>query len=154
MTSRELLEQFYGSFQRHDHEGMTSCYADDVVFSDPAFGRLEGERAKAMWQMLIERGGSGLQIQYEILTADSDGGQVRWVADYTYGPKKRPVQNHVTAHITCKDGKIIEHHDHFDLWRWSRQALGLPGLLLGWSPFIKNKIQSTTHATLNKYLAG
>jgi hypothetical protein len=30
-----------------------------------------------------------------------------------------------------KEGLIIEHRDHFELWRWSRQALGLKGLLLG-----------------------
>ena len=40
-----------------------------------------------------------------------------------------------------RDGKIAEHRDHFDLWRWAGQALGIKGLLLGWTPFVQNAIR-------------
>ena len=42
--------------------------------------------------------------------------------------------------INGGDGKIIKHTDIFDLWEWSKQALGVSGYLLGWSGFMKNKI--------------
>ena len=36
---------------------------------------------------------------------------------------------------------IVEQTDTFDLWRWSRQALGLKGWLLGGTSFVQNKIR-------------
>ena len=31
-------------------------------------------------------------------------------------------------------GKIVRQEDKFSLWRWSSQALGTKGSLLGWTP--------------------
>mgnify|MGYP000423281271 CR=1 FL=1 len=50
------------------------------------------------------------------------------------------------------DGLIIEHRDSFDFYRWSRQALGVPGLLLGWSSFLQNKVRAQAAANLKRYL--
>jgi hypothetical protein len=30
--------------------------------------------------------------------------------------------------------------DDFDIWKWSKQALGLTGYLFGWTGFMQNKI--------------
>jgi len=46
MDNKELIQQFYTSFAKGDANGMVGCYADDVVFEDPAFGTLHSERAK------------------------------------------------------------------------------------------------------------
>ena len=51
-------------------------------------------------------------------------------------------------------GLIVQHRDSFDFWHWSRQALGAPGLLLGWTPFLRAKVQAQAKASLQKYLAG
>ena len=50
------------------------------------------------------------------------------------------VINDIIAEFKIKDGKIIKHQDKFDFYKWSRQALGFPGLFLGWTPFLKNKV--------------
>jgi hypothetical protein len=47
---------------------------------------------------------------------------------------------------------IVSHHDSFDFWRWSRQALGAPGLLLGWSPVLRNQVRKQANTSLRKYL--
>jgi hypothetical protein len=39
------------------------------------------------------------------------------------------------------DGLIVTHVDTFDLWRWSRMALGCMGITLGWTSFVQNKIR-------------
>lgn len=52
-----------------------------------------------------------------------------------------------------KEGKIVGHVDHFDFWRWSRQALGAPGLLLGWTPILRGKIRSRARGNLDRFLA-
>jgi hypothetical protein len=56
----------------------------------------------------------------------------RWIADYPFGPGKRPVHNVIVANMTVEDGRIVRHLDHFDFRTWARQALGMaagwPGL--------------------------
>ncbi len=51
-----------------------------------------------------------------------------------------------------QDGKIIQHHDSFNFWKWSFMALGPVGLILGWSPLVKNKIQKQAAKNLNKFI--
>jgi hypothetical protein len=80
-----------------------------------------------------------------------DGTSADWWARYNYGPKRRPVINEISASFVIKNGKITEHTDYFDLWKWSRQALGLPGLLMGWSPFMRSKVQETTREMLGRF---
>ena len=67
---------------------------------------------------------------------------------------KRVGQTMDTAFATFEfeDGKIIKHTDDFDLWKWTKQALGFLGYLLGWSSFMKNKIQSKTTILLSNYI--
>lgn len=155
MDHKLIIEQFYDSFKSGDAAAMIACYADEVIFTDPAFGQLKGDRAKAMWTFLLSRSESQVQIEYENVSIDQEkqSGSAQWTARYAYGSKKRPVVNHVQASFEFQDQKIIKHTDDFNLWTWSKQALGLPGLLLGWSPYMKNKIQSSTHYQLNKFMA-
>ncbi len=151
MTNEEIITCFYNAFALGDAESMAQYYHDDVVFTDPAFGTIKGDQAKAIWKMLIERSNGNIDIQYNDVIADSDTGSAKWTAKYQYGPHKRNVTNHVAATFEFKNGKIIAHTDRFDIWKWSRQALGTTGVLLGWSSFMKNKIQKTTNSLLNKY---
>jgi hypothetical protein len=37
------------------------------------------------------------------------------------------------------------------MWRWSQQALGMKGLLLGWTPLVRNKVQQTAAASLTDF---
>lgn len=154
MTNQEVLQQFYDAFQAGDAEKMVACYHDKVTFEDPAFGKLEGEEAKAMWRMLIQRAQGQLKIEVPTVKASATEGSSYWIARYPYGPKKRIVLNKVTGSFTFRDGKILTHIDEFDLWAWSRQALGFPGFLLGWSSFMRNKIQANTGRLLQKYMNG
>ena len=150
METISLLKKFYDSFQEGNAEKMNSCYSKNVCFSDPAFGELRGDRARAMWKMLLSKDGKAI-ITYEIKEAQPESGTVLWKASYPYGPNKRPVVNHVNATFKINNGLITEHRDQFDLWKWSRQALGVSGWLLGWSGFMKNKIQQQTNRMLDKY---
>lgn len=152
MTGYQLITNFYRSFANHDIDGMLACYADDVIFTDPAFGRLEGKDAHDMWRMLLSRGGDTTEVTLvDVSTTDEDRGTAEWWARYNYGAGKRPVINQVSASFLIRDGKIVEHTDRFDLWKWSRQALGLNGLLLGWTPFMRSRIQETTAGLLKAF---
>jgi len=149
---QKLIENFYTSFAEGNIAGMLACYHKDIVFQDAAFGTLKGERAKQMWTMLLSQKKEDTIISHSDIEANADAGKANWVAKYQYGDKKRKVVNNVHAQFRFQDGKIIEHIDHFDLWKWSKQALGGAGYLLGWSSFMRNKIQQTTNKRLDDFV--
>lgn len=151
-TNTDLIQRFYSYFAEKNLEGMLACYHDEIVFEDPAFGRLEGDRARSMWQMLLPSKNANLSITFEGIVADENVGKAQWMAKYLYGPHKRKVTNQVTATFAFKGGKIIRHTDRFSVWKWSRQALGAAGYLLGWTPFLKRRVQQMANRQLDLFL--
>ena len=148
-----LIHRFYEAFQRLDAEAMAACYTDDVVFSDPAFGELRGRDAGDMWRMLTTRA-KDFSLTFDHVRSDETTGSAHWVATYLFSATGNTVVNDIGARFVFRDGKICEHHDHFDLWRWSRQALGIKGLLLGWSPALKNAVRAQARKGLKAFQAG
>jgi len=148
----QLIERFYKAFDDGDGKAMESCYAPDVHFSDPVFTDLRGERAGAMWRMLTEGPGD---VRVELLEheADDTTGSAHWKAHYNFSETGRPVINDIRATFTFKDGLIVEHRDDFNFYSWSRQALGTPGLLLGWTPIVKGAVRKKAAGLLQKYEA-
>jgi ketosteroid isomerase-like protein len=146
-----LLEDFYAAFQHKDYATMIGCYHSDIHFSDPVFTDLQGNRAKAMWHMLCERG-KDLRISFDNIQADDNTGQAHWDAAYTFSTGRR-VYNVIDANFAFKDGKIIEHTDSFDLWRWTRMALGPIGWFLGWNARLHERVRGTAVTQLNNFIA-
>lgn len=147
-----ILDGFYAAFSRKDYEEMRTYYAPEATFEDPAFKLDSGERAADMWEMLCKRG-ADLELEYQVLSVDDHGGQVKWEAHYTFGQTGNKVHNIILATIDLRDGKIVKHRDDFDFWRWSSQALGLPGKLLGWSGFLRGKVRQQAGQQLERYVA-
>lgn len=150
MDNRNIIENFYDAFAAKDVENMLKCYHPEVTFEDPAFGLLNSDDARNMWRMLLS-GNSGLDIHYAKVDADQHQGSAQWVAKYIFSKTGRRVTNYITAHFEFKDGLIYRHRDHFSLWNWTRQALGLPGLLFGWGPWTKSRLQKSTRHMLEAY---
>lgn len=146
-----LIRDFYDAFARQDAEAMAACYHPEVQFEDPAFSKLKGSEAGDMWRMLIQRAKGNLKISHSGVEADEKKGRAKWEAHYPFGKAQRPVHNKISAEFEFKDGLIYRHKDTFNLWRWSRQALGTTGLLLGWSPIVRNKVQATSRGLLKEY---
>lgn len=151
-SNHELIHRFYTAFSSGDADNMVACYHADVVFTDPAFGTLKGEKAGAMWRMLVERSKGQLQISFDSIEADASRGSAHWVAEYVFSATGRKVVNRISAEFEFKDGLIFRHTDHFDFWRWSRQALGWKGLVFGWTPWMQKKVQHQTNRALEKYM--
>ncbi|UVM56951.1 nuclear transport factor 2 family protein [Pseudomonas sp. B21-012] len=148
-----LITRFYQAFQRLDAEAMVACYSDDIVFSDPVFGTLRGKDAGDMWRMLTTRA-KDFTLTFDSVRADERAGSARWVARYLFSQTGRTVVNDIQARFVFRDGKICEHHDSFDLWRWARQALGTTGVLLGWSPLVQGKVRAQAQKGLRAFQAG
>ncbi|MEO1054734.1 MAG: nuclear transport factor 2 family protein [Bacteroidota bacterium] len=149
---KETIEKFYQSFHELDAEGMAAYYHDDIVFTDPAFGTLKGEHAGNMWRMLCDsQKGKDFRIEFSDVSYENGTGSARWQAYYTFSRTGRRVHNIIQARFKFEGDKIIEHVDHFNLHRWSRQALGFMGLLLGWSGGFKKKLNAQTNKLLADY---
>ena len=144
-----LVERFYRAFAQRDYRTMAACYHPQAHFSDPAFD-LHGSEIGAMWQMLCERG-TDLRLEYRV---DEQQGKVtaHWEPRYTFSQTGRTVHNIVDATFEFRDGLIIRHVDYFNFWRWSRQALGMPGVLLGWTPVLRKKVQTLAMNNLKKFI--
>jgi ketosteroid isomerase-like protein len=151
--NEKVIEDFYTAFQSRDYAGMIACYHPDIHFHDPVFTDLHGRQAKAMWHMLCERG-QDLTVEYSNVQATETAGQAHWEARYTFSTTGRKVHNIIDASFTFQDGKIIKHTDLFDLWRWTRLALGPTGILLGWSPVVQNKVRATAQKGLAAFIKG
>jgi ketosteroid isomerase-like protein len=151
-ANEALIDRFYSAFARRDHETMAECYVADATFSDPVFPDLHGDEVRAMWEMLCERG-LDLSLTHSNVRADGDTGSAHWVAEYTFSGTGRHVVNEIDASFGFADGLIAEHVDRFDLWRWTRQALGPVGLIAGWSPPIQNKVRDQARANLREFMA-
>ncbi|KIG19618.1 Ketosteroid isomerase-related protein [Enhygromyxa salina] len=150
-TPTEVIEQFYTAFAKQDAEGMVACYHPKVTFSDPVFVGLDAREACGMWRMLCERA-QDFSLEFSNVKAEGDRGSAHWEAHYTFSTTGRHVHNVIDAEFRFADGKIIEHRDQFDFHRWSRQALGMPGLLLGWTSVIRNKVRGQARKGLENYL--
>ena len=146
----QLIETFYGAFQKRDADTMVSCYHPNVWFSDPVFQDLKGPRAGAMWRMLCERA-TTLTLEYSGVDADDKTGRAHWEARYDFTATGRKVHNVIDARFEFADGKIVRHADSFDLWRWAGMALGPKGKLLGWLPPVQNAIRKTAMKGLDAY---
>jgi len=66
----------------------------------------------------------------------------------------RPVTNviHTTITVSPATGLITKQVDSFDFWTWSRQSLGLPGLLLGWTTYLQGTVQTRAVGKLEQFL--
>jgi len=147
----QLIERFYAAFARRDWAGMAACYHPEVHFSDEAFD-LRGADAGLMWRMLVTSG-RDLTLEYRDISADERSGRAHWDARYTFSATGRKVLNRIDASFEFRDGLIVRHVDRFDFWTWSRQALGMPGLLLGWSSLLRSKVRAQAAKNLAAFKA-
>ena len=152
----QTLQRFYTAFSQLDHATMAACYAPDATFEDAAFSLKGREQIGGMWRMLCSAAQKPAatkhwKLEYSGIEADANGGRAHWEAHYLFSATGRTVHNIIDGTFT-PDGLIATHRDRFNFWHWSRQALGLTGVLLGWSPSLKRKVRSTAAGNLKKFL--
>ncbi|MEY4099234.1 MAG: hypothetical protein RL300_405 [Pseudomonadota bacterium] len=157
-SNQQTLTRLYTAFATLDADTMASCYAEDAMFDDPAFS-LKGRREiSGMWHMLcaatLAKNRDDWRLEFSDVRADDGSGHVHWEAHYRFSVSNRLVHNIVEADFTfTPDGLIASHSDRFDFWRWSRQALGYGGWVLGWAPYFQKQVRVQTRAALTNYLA-
>jgi hypothetical protein len=156
--NQTTLESLYAAFARLDADAMAACYAPDAQFDDEVFSLRGHAQVTGMWRMLCDatqaKGADVWKLGYSGIEADAGSGKAHWEADYRFSATGRMVHNVIDGVFEFNEqGLITRQRDRFDFWSWSRQALGTPGLLLGWTPFLRNKVRRQAAANLQKFLA-
>lgn len=148
----KIIEKFYQAFSKLDSETMVSCYHDDIEFQDPAFGKLKGKQAKDMWRMLCNsQTQNSFEVRFKDIKVEGQRASAFWEAKYLFSKTGRKVHNKINAQFEFEGGKIIKHHDDFNVYSWSKQAIGPMGYLIGWTGFFRKKLQKQTHSLLAKF---
>lgn len=155
--NQATLEKFYAAFAQLDATTMATCYAPDAHFDDEAFSLRGHREVTGMWHMLCAatkaKGRDVWQLEASGIHADANGGRAHWEAHYRFSATGRMVHNKIDGVFAFDAQGLITHHrDHFNFWSWSRQALSVPGLLLGWTPFFKGKVRAQAAANLQRFL--
>jgi ketosteroid isomerase-like protein len=149
--NEKLIQDFYTAFNKRDFKTMGECYAEKATFTDEVFKNLNGQEVRGMWEMLCTNG-KELTIKFSDVKASDTEGEAKWVANYLFSATGNKVENRVQAKFKFVNGKIVEHRDYFDFYKWSSQALGIMGKLMGWTSFIRNKIQTTARKNLVAFM--
>jgi hypothetical protein len=91
-------------------------------------------------------------LTYDKVEANDTNGKAHWEPTYTFTSTGRLVHNIIDSEFEFKDGKIWRQRDYFNFYRWSRQALGVVGVALGWTPFLRSKVQTQAMKGLADYM--
>lgn len=151
-ANEAVISTFYSAFKQKDYRTMNNCYDDTIVFYDPAFELLRGDEVKYMWEMLCKNAKDFSLTFGNIIKLDNEYYTCDWQATYTFSKTGRKVVNNIRANMRFANGKIIEHSDAFSLHKWSTQALGFSGWLLGWNSFFQRKIKNQARRNLLKFI--
>jgi limonene-1,2-epoxide hydrolase len=155
-ANAELLTRFYTAFAALDADTMAACYAPEARFQDEVFHLNGREEVTGMWRMLCAatraKGMDAWSLQFRDIDADDRSGRAHWEPRYRFSATGRRVHNIIDGVFEFRDGRILAHRDRFDFWRWSRQALGPAGWLLGWSPLLRRKVQAQAMRNLRVFL--
>jgi limonene-1,2-epoxide hydrolase len=149
-ANEKLIHQFYTAFQQKDYETMQNSYDESAVFNDAVFVNLNVSEVRAMWQMLISRGGD-MKLSFTNIKDNGDNVTAYWEAHYTFSATGKKVVNKINAEFEIKNGKIVKHTDRFDFYEWAKQAFGFGGFILGWTNVFKEKVRETAKKKLDEY---
>lgn len=151
--SKATIESFYAAFSRLDGAAMQACYAPAAHFEDEVFVLDGPQQIGGMWRMLCEATKAKGLPHWKLEVSQVTDRSAHWDAHYLFSATGRKVLNRIDASFVFDaSGLITQHRDRFDFWAWSRQALGTPGLLLGWTPFLRNKVRAQAASNLRRFL--
>ena len=153
-AGRVTVERLYAAFARLDAETMAACYATDATFDDEAFSLKGRAQIGAMWAMLCDTVKANGRDVWQLQVSQITDRSAHWEPTYNFSATGRIVHNIIDAEFEFDGaGLIARHRDRFDFWRWTRQALGAPGWLLGWTPMLRAKVRAQAAKSLHRFMA-
>lgn len=151
--NKATVERLYAAFAQLDGDTMQACYAPEARFQDEVFTLNGAHEVGGMWRMLCTATRDKGRADWKLQTRDITDHSAHWDAHYRFSATGRLVVNRIDAEFEFDaKGLILRHRDRFDFWAWSRQALGIPGLILGWTPMFRKQVQTKAAENLRRFL--
>lgn len=149
-NNKQTIVSLYDALARRDGEAMGKLYHAEATFRDPVFGALSRSEVGQMWKMLCTK---GKDLEFTLVRAEANGdvGFAEWEARYSYGKNGNKVHNRVRSDFVFREGLIVEQLDHFDIWKWTGMALGMPGRLFGWATLLHKTVQKNAKRSLASF---
>nr|WP_086937441.1 nuclear transport factor 2 family protein [Thaumasiovibrio occultus] len=128
--------QIYGSLDKHNLAQLNTIYHEEVVFEDPAH-RIEGlENLIGYFEQLYS---NIVSCHFDIHHALGDDAQgdhqmayLQWTMTFAHPRVAKGATRTLEgcSQITFKDGKVIHHHDFFDMGAMLYEGLPLIGKVI------------------------
>jgi hypothetical protein len=151
--SQATIQRFYKAFAELDAKTMALCYALDAKFDDEIFSLRGRTHIGGMWTMLCASVKKHGRNDWKLAASHITDRSAHWEVTYRFSQTGHLVHNVIDADFEFdSQGLIKRHHDRFDFWRWARQAFGVRGVLLGWSGFMRRKVQRAANRSLARHL--
>ncbi|KAG8751620.1 hypothetical protein FRC14_007723 [Serendipita sp. 396] len=173
-SGEQLVEKYLAAYKAYDLAAMDACTDPEFTFSDPAFPSLNckyeprsswpighpnfvsvAKQAKGMFSMFVNnREKNKMELEYKDIKKGIN--DLTYTATYTvrYIFTGRPVTNVIQSTFTISptSNLLLSQVDAFPFYTWAKQALGLPGLLLGWTGYLQSQVQHNAGQSLEKYM--
>lgn len=158
MPNQQIVEKFLSCYQQHIYEGMQSCLAEKVHFSDFAFD-IRDEKVMAMWRWFCTvyppREKPVDVPEFSILEAVGDSVVAKYRVKYLYGDHQRPVDYFIKSRFTLSNDRIVEQHDEFfsiSEYEFAKMAFGYPTALLALTPLLRKIVQKKAPEKLEQFV--
>ncbi|WP_300601123.1 nuclear transport factor 2 family protein [Niabella sp.] len=151
MTNIEIIDLFFTAFKNLDHQAMNALYSDDIVYSDPLFGMLEGEEVKDKWEMVCNDIRDFRLTVIKTEEIDHEYATCQWKATWISSLSKKQIVFEAKSFMRFSGNQIIEHSDGFSLTKWIAQAYGITGQFFGWLNFMKRRVQRNYQQRLQQF---
>jgi|GEM_PF-68662 len=150
----QVVQKYFEAFQQGDWKTMSKSYAPDATFQDPIFPKgLKGNQIGAAWGDITQN--IKPKITFSDIKVDGDTVTAKWNAKYQldlplFG--KNAIDNDITATFKIKDGKIVDHKEHFDLNEYMREATGMGPFSFLMRPVVRPRLRSGALENMNTFL--
>lgn len=158
MATRRV-QDFFDALARLDAYALAQCYAPSARFEDAAWSLQGTEAIAAMWEMICDDtrrlGADVWRLECLRIRGTRHRCKVDWRLSHRDPATGRLIHQRMESRfLLTRDGRIDFHENRFSLWRWSRQARGLSGWLLGWTPIMRQRVRHDAAQRLDRYLEG
>jgi ketosteroid isomerase-like protein len=139
-----LVEQHYKAIQAKDADAILAVYAADCRIDHPLIGRMSKDEFSKAVQAFI-RQTPDYELEFQISHAGAQRVDAEWALTHVFHLTGRTIRLAGATTYFLSANRITRHIDQFDRRAWSRQAMGMTGLVLsfvpGWRSFVERELR-------------
>lgn len=132
-ASWNRADQLFRAIRFRDVTRAVAAYASEAQIMHPIVGKLTKDQLSGALTVFINRTKT-YELHHEIRLAGPASAHVAWSIDHVLFVTGRRVRISGVSELVFEGDRIVLHRDYLSVRDWSRQALGLKGLVLSWIP--------------------